>query len=124
MRGQRHDPTVLYPGKDPVPIVREAGWVPGPVWTSAENLSPVGIRSPDCPARSQSIPTTLPGPRSRTGSLFQSSFPYAKKVHVHLNFLAVKLMLRISPLNILMDFVLVPDFKLSPYSEFCVLSSG
>jgi hypothetical protein len=29
----------LPPGKDPVPIVQEAGWAPGPVWT-AENLAP------------------------------------------------------------------------------------
>ena len=43
------------PGKDPVPIVQEAGWVPGPVWTGAENLDPTGIRSPDRPARSQSL---------------------------------------------------------------------
>ena len=28
------------PGKDPVPIVQEAGWAPGPVWTGAENLAP------------------------------------------------------------------------------------
>jgi hypothetical protein len=28
------------PGKDPVPIVEEAVWVPGPVWTGAENLAP------------------------------------------------------------------------------------
>jgi len=27
-------------GKDPVPIVQEAGWAPGPVWTGAENLVP------------------------------------------------------------------------------------
>jgi len=27
-------------GKEPVPIVQEAGWVPGPVWTGAENLPP------------------------------------------------------------------------------------
>jgi hypothetical protein len=27
-------------GKDPVPIVQEAGWAPGPVWTGAKNLSP------------------------------------------------------------------------------------
>jgi hypothetical protein len=27
------------PGKDPLPIVQEAGWAPGPVW-SAENLAP------------------------------------------------------------------------------------
>ena len=29
----------LPPGKDPVPIVQEAGWAPGPVWTGAENLT-------------------------------------------------------------------------------------
>jgi hypothetical protein len=43
------------PDKDPVPIVQEAGWAPGPVWTGAENLAPTGIRSPDRPARSQSL---------------------------------------------------------------------
>jgi hypothetical protein len=43
------------PGKDPVPIVQEAGWAPGPVWTCAENLAPTRIRSPDRPARSQSL---------------------------------------------------------------------
>jgi hypothetical protein len=28
---------------------------PGPVWTGAENLAPTGIRSPDRPARSESL---------------------------------------------------------------------
>jgi hypothetical protein len=37
-------------GKDLVPIVQEAEWAPGPVWTGAENLAPTGIRSPDRPA--------------------------------------------------------------------------
>ena len=36
--GQRHAPPALPPGKDPVPIVQEAGWAPGPVWTGVENL--------------------------------------------------------------------------------------
>jgi len=27
------------PGKDPIPIVEEAGWAPGPVWTGAANLA-------------------------------------------------------------------------------------
>jgi hypothetical protein len=27
--GQHHAPAVLPPGKDPVPIVQEAGWAPG-----------------------------------------------------------------------------------------------
>ena len=45
----------LPPGKDPVPIAQEAEWAPGPVWTGAENLAPIGIRPPDRPARSQSL---------------------------------------------------------------------
>ena len=48
-------PRPLYPQKDPVPIVLEAGWAPGPVWTGAENLSPTRIRSQDRPARSESL---------------------------------------------------------------------
>jgi len=55
VRGQRHVPTALYPGKDPVATVQEAGWAPGPVRTGAENLAPTGIRSPDRPTRSQSL---------------------------------------------------------------------
>jgi hypothetical protein len=56
------------PGKDPVPIVQEAGWVPRPVWTGAENLAPTGIRSPDRQARSSvAIPTELPGPQKKIG---------------------------------------------------------
>jgi len=41
--------------KDPVFIVQEAGWAPGPVWTGAENLACNGILSPDRPARSESL---------------------------------------------------------------------
>ena len=49
-------PRLLFtPRKDLVPIVQEAGWAPGPVWTGTENLAPTGIRSPDHPARSQSL---------------------------------------------------------------------
>ena len=58
-------PRPLYPpGKDPVPIVQEAGWAPGPVWTGAEDISPpTGIRSPDRPARSESLyRLSYPGP--------------------------------------------------------------
>ena len=35
--GGRHAPAAFTPGKDPVPIVQEAGWAPGPVWIGAEN---------------------------------------------------------------------------------------
>ena len=47
--------SLFTPGKDPLPIVREAGWAPRPVWTCAENLAPIGIRSPDRQARRQSL---------------------------------------------------------------------
>jgi hypothetical protein len=47
--------SLFTPGKDPVPIVQEAGWAPGPVWTGAENLAPTGIRSQDRPAHNQSL---------------------------------------------------------------------
>ena len=55
VRGQRHAPAAFYPRGRPVPIVQEAGWAPGPIWAGAENLAPTGIRSPDRPARSQSL---------------------------------------------------------------------
>ena len=40
VRGQRDTPAAIYHGKDQVPIVQEAVWAPGPVWTGAENLAP------------------------------------------------------------------------------------
>ena len=58
-------PRPLYPRKDPVPTVQEAGWAPGPVWTDAENLAPTGVRSPDRPARSESLyRLRYPGPQT------------------------------------------------------------
>ena len=57
-------PNSVTPGKDPVPIVQEAGWAPGPVWTGAENLAATGIRSPDRPACSESLyRLSYPGPQ-------------------------------------------------------------
>ena len=46
---------LFTPRKDPVPIVKEAGWAPALVWTGAENLAPTGIRFLDRPAHSQSL---------------------------------------------------------------------
>jgi len=42
------------PGKDPVPILQEAGWTPGPVWTGGKSR-PHRDSIPDRPARSQSL---------------------------------------------------------------------
>jgi len=41
-------------GKNPVPIVQEAGWAPGPVWTGRKSR-PHRDSIPDRPARSQSL---------------------------------------------------------------------
>ena len=53
--GQLHAPADLLRESDPVPILQEAGWAPGPVWKGAENLTSTGIGSPDRPARSESL---------------------------------------------------------------------
>jgi len=42
------------PGKDTVPILQEAGWAPGPVWTSGKSR-PHRDSIPDCPAPSQPL---------------------------------------------------------------------
>ena len=42
------------PGKDPVPILQEARWAPGPVWTGGKSR-PHRDSIPDRPARSQSL---------------------------------------------------------------------
>ena len=50
------------PGKDPVPILKEAGWAPGPVWMGGKSR-PHRDSIPERPARSSvAIPTELPGP--------------------------------------------------------------
>jgi len=54
---------LFTPAKDPVPIVQEARWAPGPVWTGGKSR-PHRDSIPDRPARSSvAIPTELPGPR-------------------------------------------------------------
>ena len=42
------------PGKDPVPILQEAGWAPGPVWRGGTSR-PHRDSIPDRPTRSQSL---------------------------------------------------------------------
>ena len=42
------------PGKEPVPILQEAGWAPGPVWTGG-NSRPHWDSIPDRPDRSQPL---------------------------------------------------------------------
>ena len=61
------------PAKDPVPILQQAGWAPGPVWTG-EKSRPHRDSISDPAARSSvAIPTELPGPpyTKGTGSISQ-----------------------------------------------------
>ena len=41
--------------RDPLPLLHEAAWAPGPVPMGAENLANTGIRSLDCSASSVSL---------------------------------------------------------------------
>ena len=52
VRGQPHAPSASIPGKDPVPIVQEAGWAPGPVRTVGKSR-PHRDSIPDRPDRSR-----------------------------------------------------------------------
>ena len=52
----------LHRGKDPVPILQEDGWAPGPVWTGGKSR-PHRDSISDRPGRSLvAILTDLPGP--------------------------------------------------------------
>ena len=52
------------PGNEPVPILQEAGWAAGPVWTGGKSR-PRRDSIPDRPARNSVVtPTELPGPNN------------------------------------------------------------
>jgi hypothetical protein len=52
----RPRPGRFIPVKEPrYPLYRGAVWAPGRVWAETGNLTPTGVRSPDRPARRQSI---------------------------------------------------------------------
>ena len=70
-------PGRFTPGEDPVPIVQEAGWAPGPVWMCEENLAPTGIRSADRPARSESLyRLSYPGPHRNNSNNYYYYYYY------------------------------------------------
>jgi len=54
----------LHPRKDTVPIVQEAGWAPGPVWTGGKSLPPPGFDPGPSSPQSVAIPTELPDPHN------------------------------------------------------------
>jgi hypothetical protein len=60
--GQRHVPASFTPGKDPVRIVQEAGWAPGPVWIGSETLPPPGFDPQTQPLASRYTDYAIPAP--------------------------------------------------------------
>ena len=80
-------PQPLYPReRNQVPIVQEAGWAPGPVWTGAQNLDPTRSRFPDPPACGKSLyrlsyrgPLELGRERAQKNRIGQKK-PYAHKM--------------------------------------------
>jgi hypothetical protein len=81
-------PSRFTPGKDPVSIVREAGWATRPVWKCAKNLAPTGIRSPDRPARNQSLyRLSYPDPEYTWVKYYNHSRLFSRNLHLLNNFL-------------------------------------
>jgi len=62
------------PQREPVPIVQEAGWSPGSVWTDGENFALMGIRFADLPA-GQYIDYAIPAHIQDKISILQKKFP-------------------------------------------------
>jgi hypothetical protein len=61
--GQRYASATLTTGTTWYPLCRRLLGPQGPVWTGLENLAHTGIRSPDHPARSESLyRLSYPGP--------------------------------------------------------------
>jgi len=63
------------PGKDPVPILQEAGWAPGPIWTGGKSR-PHRDSIPDRPARSQSLYRL--SYRAHKTLFYSSKFPWTR----------------------------------------------
>jgi hypothetical protein len=69
--GQRHAPAASPPGNISGAHFTWASWAPGPVWSCAVGLASTGIRSPDRPARSESLyRLSYPGPLFYTAHSF------------------------------------------------------
>ena len=94
------------PGKDPVPILQEAGWAPGPVWTGG-NSRPHRHSIPNFPARSSvTILTELPGPQYITWYIsyiyiFPNFYSLRFRYENYLHILHTPVIARIIFLNVL-----------------------
>jgi hypothetical protein len=70
--GQHNAPAVFTPEKESVPVLDEAGWASGPIWTGQKNLAPfTGVRTHKRLTRSESLfPWHRPVPLNILASAF------------------------------------------------------
>jgi len=72
--------------RDPVPIVMEAGWIPGPARMGTKNPAPTGIRSPDRPVCSESLYRLhYPSPQINipvSGKLWYLATPFPQRCQI------------------------------------------
>jgi len=55
--GQHNTLVVFAPEEDSIPVLKEAVWAPGPVWTGQENLAPFTVvRTHNLLTSSESLP--------------------------------------------------------------------
>jgi hypothetical protein len=79
--GQHHAPAAFTPGKEPVPIVKEAGWAPELLWIGAENLAPPGFDPQTFqPVASHYTDYTIPAPTH----LIKHNKNYDIKCHIYM----------------------------------------
>ena len=99
----------LPPGKDPVPILQEAGWTPGPIWTGGKSR-PHRDSIPDCPARSQSLYrlSYLIHTHTNTHTHIYVYIMYSQPPYIHIICYILKLL-------IILDFKVVNQGKVSKY---------
>jgi len=73
------------PGIDPVPILQEAVWAPGPVWTGGKSR-PHRDSIPDRPEHSSvAIPTELPGPNYSYCIWYKCKILYTSDISANCN---------------------------------------
>ena len=91
MGGQRHAQAALAPGKTRYPLYKRLGGSRGRSGRVGENLAPTGIRSPDRPARSESLyRLSYPGPHiyiyipRKTRKCFSFSWSVSRQTHTHI----------------------------------------
>jgi hypothetical protein len=77
-RGTASKPLATSTIEELMPYAKDTGWDSGPVWMGTENLTPIGIASPDHSAHIRS-PYQLHHPSTLGGSLFH---PYLYHIKI------------------------------------------